>query len=470
LCSARLECRVARSMKTVPGLVVVALLEVASASIHEHSPDYAQLECLQAACFYRKAFVWPNDPPADIPFERSKLFNQVEFTGKSANYGGADTWYPSWAADGNMYTTWTDGKVNGIGAGSGCAAPGCLSTTGFATVVGDDPFNLILENVGTFASSPSPYHGRYPSGSLYYNGTWFYGTYNLDNEDHEPGYLGREPPQRDRHVGKAGYCENWCIQGPFAGFRWSTDKGKTWEEPRIHMQNYSDNLFGESTPDNHTSKVKYGAPHVVDLGRELEHVPEGDAQKMMYIVGHGASEAVSPTSWMQGSEVYMARVVPSIAAVQDRAQWEFYSGDGKWTRGDVSKARPLLSWGNRTGVTTMTYIPAVKRYIVCISTPTFSPFTEKQFDTYFLESENIIGPFRYISYMREFGPQSYFVNIPSKFISSSVDPEDGSLSLVLSYSANFAFHKGSKPPGSGYSWNLQALKFKLATRDEDIVV
>lgn len=29
-----------------------------------------------------------------------------------------------------------------------------------------------------------------------------------------------------------GYCENWCIQGPFLGFRWSEDDGKTWNERR----------------------------------------------------------------------------------------------------------------------------------------------------------------------------------------------------------------------------------------------
>merc|ERR1711904_73945 len=113
----------------------------------------------------------------------------------------------------------------------------------------------------------------------------------------------------------------------------------------------------------------------------------------------------SPTSWMQGSEIYMARVEPTTEAVNDRQQWEFYGGNAKWVKGDVSQAVPLISWPNRTGVTTMTYLPSVKRYIVCISTPTFSPFTEKQFDTYFLESENITGPFRYITYMRMFGPQ-----------------------------------------------------------------
>merc|ERR1712110_1216292 len=80
----------------------------------------------------------------------------------------------------------------------------------------------------------------------------------------------------------------------------------------------------------------------------------------MYIVGHGASQPFSPTSWMQASEVYMARVTPSVEAVADQSQWEFYAGSGKWSRGEVGDAKPLLSWGNRTGVTTMTYIPSVK--------------------------------------------------------------------------------------------------------------
>mmetsp|Transcript_14202 Transcript_14202/g.31471 ORF Transcript_14202/g.31471 Transcript_14202/m.31471 type:complete len:179 (-) Transcript_14202:80-616(-) len=137
-----------------------------------------------------------------------------------------------------------------------------------------------------------------------------------------------------------------------------------------------------------------------------------------------------------------------------RSSWDFY-GAQSWHKGDVAKAEPLISWANRTGVTTMTYIETVKRYIVCVSTPTYSPFTEQQFDTYLLESENITGPFRYISYLREFGPQAYFVNIPSKFV-GDFNPKDGSLRLFLSYSANFDWKKSApKPAGSGYHWTLQ---------------
>ena len=65
------------------------------------------------------------------------------------------------------------------------------------------------------------------------------------------------------------------------------------------MADWADNLFGEAAPDNHTYKVKFGAPHVVDLGRELEHTPAGDSEPYMYVVGHGANATYSPTSWMQ---------------------------------------------------------------------------------------------------------------------------------------------------------------------------
>lgn len=408
-----------------------------------------------------KAFLWPNEPPTDIPFEHSLLLTGVEFTGRYATYGAADTWYPTWGADGNLYTPWTDGTVHGVRSNSADDGeePHHLTKTGFATVRGDDPFNLTIADVGTFESSPWPYHGRYPCGSLYYNKTWFYGTYMLDNENHEPG-LG---------VSESGYCENWCIQGPFAGFRWSQDQGQSWHEPRLHVKGWDDNLFGEQAPDNHTYKVKFGAPHVVDLGQELEHRPAGDEEPMMYIVGHGTSQSYSPSSWMQGSEVYMARVAPTVEAVEDRARWEFFAGDGTWVRGDVSQARPLVAWANRTGVTTMTYIPALQRYIMCISTPTYSPYTEKQFDTYFLESESITGPFVYVTYMRRFGPESYFVNIPSKFVSSKLDA-NGSISMFLSYSANFALASDANPPGSGYHWTLQEVKFQLSEAAKHTIV
>ena len=150
--------------------------------------------------------------------------------GSNYQYGGlphaADTWYPTWSADGNLYTPFTDGTVicqdeNGknysVGSGSG-SSTGNHTTTGYATVIGNDATGLTLTNCGTFVSSAYPYRGRYPCGSLIYNGTWWYGTYLLNATD-------------NNNDG----CGNWCEQGPFVGFRWTTDYGKTWTEPRSYL-------------------------------------------------------------------------------------------------------------------------------------------------------------------------------------------------------------------------------------------
>ena len=56
---------------------------------------------------------------------------------------------------------------------------GSGATTGYATIVGDNPLQLQVIDQGVYKSDPSPYAGRYPCGSLVYNGVWYYGTYCL---------------------------------------------------------------------------------------------------------------------------------------------------------------------------------------------------------------------------------------------------------------------------------------------------
>lgn len=70
------------------------------------------------------------------------------------------------------------------------------------------------------------------------------------------------------------------------------------------------------------------------------------------------------------------------------------------------------------------------------------------------------GPFRYITYLSEFGPESYFVNVPSKWLPASSPPTGSPFEFYLSYSANFAFHQGANPPGSGYHWTLENARFR----------
>jgi hypothetical protein len=381
--------------------------------------------------------------PADCPFPQSSQLVRLGFTGRHAEYTGADTWYPSWAADGNLYSPWTDGNVNGMGCGSG----GKDAATGHATILGDDPLKLQVVNQGTFKSSPAPYEGRYPCGSLVYNGVWYYGTYCL----HPSGSV--------KHTDGVTY--NWPWLGPFVGFRYSTDLGKTWAQTPCTP---AKPLFGEAALKG--EPVKIGSPHFVDFGKNLEHAPDGKA----YLVAHGAADGNNRrfgyNSWITGDEIHLVRVVPSIENINDASKYEYFAGhDGRnqpvWTR-DFSKIQPIARWKDNMGCVTMTYNAPLKKYLMCVTDGTN---TCGYFNTYVLESDRITGPFKLVQYLHHFGEQAYFVNIPSKFISA-----DGR-SLWLCYAANFApnwngMKINSRPKGSRYGMCLQEMR--LLTPDDPI--
>jgi hypothetical protein len=121
-----------------------------------------------------KGFVWESKIPEDCPFPKSPSLTGVFFTGRHQAYQAGDTWYPSWASDGNLYSPWTDGVLDGMDTASGA---GTNSNTGHAVMLGDDPLRLTLRNTSPpKVASALPYRGRYPCGSLVYEGVWYFGT------------------------------------------------------------------------------------------------------------------------------------------------------------------------------------------------------------------------------------------------------------------------------------------------------
>lgn len=378
--------------------------------------------------------VWPSQPPFGCPFAPSKSIRGLAFTGRQASYTNADTWYPSWAADGVMYSPWTDGEVNGVRNQSG----GEKATTSCAKITGDDPLHLAVTYIGAFPGDPKPYGGRYPCGSLVHNGIWYYGTYCL--------------------LETKGLGLNWDVLGPFVGFRTSTDYGQTWTDT---PHTPASPLFGE--PEKVGGPVKLGAPHFVDFGRNMEHSPDGYA----YLVCHGAvADDPKPRpanlSWITADRIYLARVKPSIQTINDRAAYEFYGGRSQggrpiWVR-DLARTKPLFEWNNRCGCVTATYNPALRKYLMCV---TDGRNTVSKFNTFVLEADAVTGPWKLVTFMRNFGEQGYFVHFPSKFIAT------GGRTAWLMYAANFTngyLKTGyqSNPPGSRYGMCLQEVK--LLTR------
>ena len=130
-----------------PAIVLVLAVAVAWAGDEQH-----QIDAPPRQSPIGSGGVWPSEPPADCPFKPSPTLTGLRFTGRHAEYTGADTWYPSWASDGNLYSPWTDGNVNGLNSGSG----GKDASTGHAKIVGDDPLKLQIVEQGVYKSSPAP--------------------------------------------------------------------------------------------------------------------------------------------------------------------------------------------------------------------------------------------------------------------------------------------------------------------------
>ena len=102
----------------------------------------------------------------------------------------------------------------------------------------------------------------------------------------------------------------------------------------------------------------------------------------------------------------------------------------------------------------MTYNAPLKKYPMCV---TDGGNTCARMNTYILESTRITGPWKLVTYLKDFGEQAYFVNIPSKFIGP-----DGRTAWLW-YSANFApdwngLKINANPPGSHYGLVMQKIQ------------
>jgi len=390
-------------------------------------------------------FTWSSAVPDDCPFPQSGSYSKIEFLGVKSGFHFADTFYPTWAENDIMYSPYTDGpcwRLDGAWDNSNSQSYNMNpTTTGQAAIEGDDPLTLVAYSLGTEKASALPYEGRYPCGSLHYNGIWYYGTYCLGP--------GGNTPYGDLIV-------NWPWMGPFVGFRISEDNGLRWKDCPHTPQKP---LFGETGINGYP--VKIGSPHFVDFGKNMQYSPDGKA----YMVAHGADiNDPKPRfwndSWITGDQIYLLRVIPSIENMNDASKWEFYAGkdtQGKavWTN-DFAQIKPLLEWNNNMGCVTVSYNAPLKKYFMCV---TDGGNTCSKMNTYILESDSLTGEWKIVTYMKDFGEQAYFVNIPTKFIS-----KDGETMWLL-YSGNFApdwngVKINANPPGSHYGLVLQKIRIK----------
>ena len=348
-------------------------------------------------CVTVPAFSWPETTPPGCPLAQSKLGLRFTGTGCSAlEENSADTVYFMEGADGNLYTSFADGKQGNLSVW--CSGP--QATTGWALFNGSTPRDLRLLDHGSVAAPGGvggELGGRYPCGSASFDGVYYQGTYAEDN--------GQDVAQ----AGHRGVCGGnaWCIGGPFVGWQFSTSSGKTWSLPQL---NSTHNVFRQRWPQPPAPfQFKVQQVRWVDYGKNNQHSPDGSH----YLVAHGCNGTRDyDCTWTQGSHIYMLRIKHlSPQTVNDAAQWQYWTGSD-WSQ-SIEDLAPVLAWPNRTGPAAISYIAgAVKKFVLVVGTPTIDtakgetyPYGEMgpTLDTWVAEADELTGPYRLVQYLSKFG-------------------------------------------------------------------
>ena len=392
-------------------------------------------------------WIWDRTPPAGCPLPLSTDIPGMAFTGRASTQHFCDTWMPTWAADGNLYSTWQDGVLltppfQSFGGFYGGSDP---ARNGWAKIVGNDPQDLLIADAGLVDGPRTPYASRWPGANFVHNGVWYYGTYSSNGSDAAGNPVIPDPGNQGVLTG-------------FVGFRTSTDYGHNWDQGP-HLP--STPLFPE--PGNGGGKIKFGQMYMVDHGKNQEHAPDGK----VYFVSNGAVDpdpSPGPANLGQhhGDQIYLCRVTPSPSTINDASQYEFFAGHNgagqpAWSA-SLSSAKPILDWNDHCGSTTITWNPGLNKYLLFSIMAHYTlkadgPHPEDH-DTWVAESDSMTGPWKLVTYLKSFGTQAYYPNLPSKFISG-----DGRTAWLW-YGANYApFDRHSDPPGSGYRLCEQQVRF-----------
>lgn len=368
--------------------------------------------------------------PAGCPFALSTNVVGIGILGRASTAQFSDTWMPSWGSDGNLYSPWQDGGLTtepfssmNWGWLNGGDTP---AHNGWAQITGNDPQDLMLSKAGYINEDHTGWVGRYPDAMVHKDGVLYYCTRLSQN-------------------GGTMYPA-----GPNVGFSYSLDNGDNWTLSPYGPGNY---LFGSSDlPTGPNGVTRLGQTYLVDYGQNQNHSPDGK----VYFVSAGTPASDNNTHRCADDAVYLCRVSASVANINNGSAYEVWNGSG-WTS-TISAAQPIAMWTNYFSSVTITYNPGLNKYIMSAHRATYtgsdSSPTWGDYDAFFLEADSLTGPYRIITYLPAFGVQSYYLNIPTKFLSS-----DGRTAWLW-YGANWSpLDRKSDPFGSGYRMTEQQIRF-----------
>lgn len=199
-------------------------------------------------------------------------------------------------------------------------------------------------------------------------------------------------------------------------------------------------------------------PHTVNFTSTNSVGPDG----YVYFSAHGFAGGHGRNDWDKGDAIYLCRVRPGPENVTRVGAYEFFAGraaDGsdRWTK-RVEESQPVLSWPNHLGSENIAWVPGLKKFILITcrlkETETNLPYNV----TIFWEANRLTGPYRLVHYLRDWGPQAYFPNLPAAFIAP-----DGH-SAWLCVSCNYSVPEYN-PHQCRYAASLHEIYFDIAGRD-----
>jgi len=237
--------------------------------------------------------------------------------------GNGDTWYATWADDGDLYVTSDD--TTGFSGN-------CVSKTqrpyvyvAVSRLRGDDPRHLTGETVNCLEAydlPPDPEHNTSwkTTGITSIDGTLYVIVEQDTYED--AGNLGRETARN-------------------ATILKSTDHGKTWSGSEA-----------ESVAHPMFPGTRFGAPSFIQYGRDGTGGVDGGETYVYAISNDG--------SWDNSDSMVLGRVRRSDLPRLRGEDWEFYA-DGRWTH-DLREAQPILRESNHLASASSMYVPALRKY------------------------------------------------------------------------------------------------------------
>jgi hypothetical protein len=270
-------------------------------------------------------------------FRRSELFSGWEWVTESSRYEGtnSDMHWLAWTENGVLFTVDDDGQNFG-------------SPWNFANLMrveGTPPHHVVsLASQFPELIRPDDFKcRRYVDGAVAVGSRIYVAAYDYD--DAVPGY--------EEYLGVVDLISP---NGGVAALMFSDDEGQTWQNVPSPDSGREDYFLGQ----------RFAGLSFVQFGPGATAIPEAHGN-YLYALSNDSN-------WETGDHVFLARVPRDT--IGDRSTWEFFAsaGEGSLTLDEPTwsehehAARPILRDPGRIGHPTMTYVPALDRFLLTYST------------------------------------------------------------------------------------------------------